>query len=342
MSYFLSFFLFVLGLVMIIKGSDWFIDAVIWAAQVFKIPYIIIGATLVSLCTTLPETFVSVAAAVKNQTDYAFGNAIGSSVFNTGFIMGMLLLFAKPVIENRRDFIKNGFFLIFLVAATFVAALVVGELDLTLGLVLVGLLLLYLVNNVLAAKKEMRQIDYDIEKEKDMAGEPLLYEGAAFDVRENEIDISRKTITKYLIYFAVGITLVIVGSNLLVDHGIKIAELLGVPSIVIAVTFTAIGTSLPELMTAITSIRKKVTNLGVGNIIGANILNIIQVMGISSLVTPISLNKDPSIISLQLPMTMGIVVLAVMFGVVSKSGFQRWQGALLLASYAAFFFFNML
>jgi len=341
MSQLLTYFFFVLGLVMIIKGSDWFIDAVIWAATVFKIPYIIIGATVVSICTTLPETFVSIAAAVKDQTDYAFGNAIGSIAANTGFIMGILLIFAKPIIEDRRNYIKNGLFLIGLVVMTFIISITVGEITRLIGFGLIALLILFLINNVLSAKKEMRHIDYDIEREEDMAGETPLFEGVALDPKENEIDISRKTITKYVVYFLVGITLVIIGSNLLVDNGIQIAQLLGVPSIVIAVTFTAIGTSLPELVTTITSIRKKVTNLGVGNIIGANILNIVQVIGISSLIGPISLNSDPSIISLQLPFVFALVVMAVMFGAFAKSGFKRWQGVVLLAAYAAFLFLNL-
>ena len=94
MGEYLCFILFFLGLVMIIKGSDWFIEAVIWVAKVFHIPYIIIGATIVSICTTLPETFVSVTAAIKGDSNYAFGNAIGSIAVNTGLIMAVLLVFA--------------------------------------------------------------------------------------------------------------------------------------------------------------------------------------------------------------------------------------------------------
>ena len=343
MEHFLIFFLFALGLVMIIKGSDWFIDAVIWIASVFKIPYILIGATIVSICTTLPETFVSITAALKNETEFAFGNAMGSIAANTGFILAVLLIFAKPIIEDKKHFVKNGIFLIALLVFNLLLGLILGEINRFFGLLMIGLLILYLGNNVLSARKSLKPgLKYDIESEEEMEGELPLYEGVAFDMAERDIDISRKVIIKYSISFVVGISLVVMGSNFLVDNGIKIAKLLGVPSIVIAVTFTSIGTSLPELVTTISSIRKKVTNLGVGNIIGANILNIIQVIAFSSTIKTISLAHDPSILYMQIPITLAIVVMAVSFGAFSKKGFKRWQGFVLLAVYAVFIILNII
>ncbi len=337
MELIISILLFVAGLLMIIKGSDWFIDSVIWISQVFKIPYIIIGATIVSICTTLPETFVSVTAAIRGETDYAFGNALGSIAVNTGFILAILLIFAKPIIENKKDFVQNGLLLVGLLAFTLVIGATAGSINRLTGLILAAILGLYLLNNAYSAKKEMKQtLPYELEDEEDMAGEIPMYEGVALDLKENEIDISKKTAAKYVILFIVGITLVILGSNFLVTNGIKIAEFLGVPSLLIAVTFTSLGTSLPELVTVITSIRKKVTNLGVGNIIGANILNIIQVTAISSIVTPIPLSHDPAIVHAQIPITLVIVTAAVLFGIFSKSGFKRWHGGVLIVIYSAF------
>jgi cation:H+ antiporter len=328
------FILFIVGLAAIIKGSDWFIDAVIWISNVFKIPYIIIGATIVSICTTLPETFVSVTAALKNQADFAFGNAIGSIAVNTGFIMAIMVIFAKPKIDKTKDFIKNGVFLIVLLLFTLIVGTTIGEINRFIGVLMVCLLILYLINNVMNAKRKT-QVRYEIEKEEDMAGEIPLYEGVALDVVENEIDISRKVVTKYALGFLAGISLVVIGSNLLVDNGIKIAELLGVPPFIIAVTFTALGTSLPELVTTITSIRKKVTNIGVGNIIGANILNIIQVVGISSIIKTIPLAQNTELIYIQIPIVLAIVVLAVLFGILGQE-YKRWNGFALLLLYGVF------
>jgi cation:H+ antiporter len=153
---------------------------------------------------------------------------------------------------------------------------------------------------------------------------------------------TKKDASKYAVKFIIGISFVVLGSNLLVDNGIQIAVIMGVPSILIAVTFTALGTSLPELMTTITSIRKKASNLGVGNIIGADILNIIQVVAASSLITPISLAHDKSILNVQLPVTLLIVTLAVLFGTFGRKGFKRWQGLVLILVYSIFVALNML
>lgn len=319
------FILFILGLILIIKGSDWFIDAVIWIANVFNIPYIIIGATIVSICTTLPETFVSLTASVKGETDVAFGNAIGSIAVNTGFIMGILLLFAKPIIEDKKDFIKNGMFLIVLMILTIYIAFTKGVIDRTIGAGLLCLLVLYLANNVLSAKKLMR----------------LNIDNTPSDEQQRVV-FTKKQASSYAVKFTLGISCVVLGSNLLVDNGIQIAVILGVPSILIAVTFTALGTSLPELVTTITSIRKKASNLGVGNIIGADILNIIQVVSVSSIISPIPLAHDPIILNVQLPVTLMIVTVAVLFGTFSRRGFQRWHGLVLLLVYSCFVALNML
>lgn len=316
-----SFLLFGLGLAMIIKGSDWFIDSVIWIASVFKIPHIIIGATIVSICTTLPETLVAVTAASKGVTDIAFGNAIGSIAINTGVVLAMIIAFSRPRIENRTAFIRNGISLIVVILFTWIMGLFFGEISRMAGIVLVALLVYFVISNYMQAKKMMRT--------------------RSNDNSDDEIDVSRKTKVTKLVMFSIGISLVIIGSDLLVDNGIEIANILGVPPLVIAIVFTSLGTSLPELVTAITSIRKKVTGLGVGNIIGANILNIVQAIGIASFVRPIDLAGDPSILSFQFPLTLAIVSCAVLFGVATKNGYQRWHGVVLFALYTLFLIVNL-
>ncbi len=318
----LCFVLFILGLVMIIKGSDWFIDAVIWIANAFRIPHIIIGATIISICTTLPETFVSLTASIKGETDVAFGNAIGSIAANTGFILAILLLFASPVIENKKDFVRNGFFLIALLILVMAIGLTAGEIDRMIGVGLICLLVLFLANNVHSAKKLMRS----------GCGENQ-------NNGQNCSGIAKSDGMRQALKFSVGVAGVVVGSNLLVDNGIQIAVVLGVPSIVIAAIFTSIGTSLPELVTAITSIRKKASNLGVGNIIGANILNIVQVVSLSSVVTPIPMAHDQVILRVLLPVTLVLVTLAVLYG--TFPGFKRRQGLILLMVYSVFIVLNV-
>lgn len=343
MGQWLYFLLFLLGLVLIIKGSDWFIDSVIWVATVFKIPYIIIGATIVSICTTLPETFVSLTASLKGETDIAFGNAFGSIAINTGVILGILLIFAKPMIEDRNAYKRNGSFSIFVILLCFFASIYFGEINRPIGVLLILLLIYFLFSNYQQAKNLMNlQAAYDIEDELNPEDTKVIAEGAVYDKDEGDIDVSRGVIIKKTFLFVIGITAVIYGSSLLVDNGILIAEILGVPSIVIAITFTALGTSLPELVTTISSIRKKVSNLGVGNIIGANILNVVQVIGISAIANPISIKHDPTIVSFQIPMVIVLVGLALLFGMISKGGFKRWQGVILLVVYSIFLMFNLL
>lgn len=315
MGQILYFLLFGLGILMIVKGSDWFINAIIWFATVFKIPHIIMGATIVSISTTLPETFVSATAAIKGETDVAFGNALGSIAVNTGLIMAILLIFSRPVIENRRDFRKNGFFLIGVLMLTLLVGVIFGSINRVVGIVLFGLFIVYIVSNVISARK---------------------ISGHSTEEEESKVDVNKKTVIRNIISFLIGIILVIIGSNLLVDNGIQIAEILRIPSIVIAVIFTSIGTSLPELVTTLTSIRKGALNLGVGNILGANILNIVQVISVSSIIRNIPLSHDPSILYLFLPLVIILVTAAVLFGVFSKQGFLRWQGFVLLGVYVIF------
>ena len=338
MNSYLCFILFLLGLIMIIKGSDWFIDAIIWVARVCRIPYIIIGATVVSICTTLPETFVYVAAALKGQTDYALGNAIGSTVVNTGLILAILLIFTAPVIENKKDFAKNGFILIGLVSFVLIIGLTLGEINRWISLFMFAVMVAYLLNNAMSAKKYVKQRPKAQVKG---TGGGDLSTGGILPEEENGTDLSRKSIIRNVFFFLIGIVLVLVGANLLVDNGITIAQILGVPSIVVGITITAFGTSLPELVTTITSIRKKATNLGVGNIIGASILNIIQVISISAIIRPFSLTTEPSIVSMKLPLTLAIVTIAVLFGVCSRGNLKRWQGFVLLAGYVVFVVLNV-
>lgn len=337
------FILFIAGLLMIIKGSDWFLDSVIWISGVFKIPHVIIGATIVSICTTLPETIVSVTAAFKGDTDFAFGNAVGSIAVNTNFIMAILIIFGLPVIESKKPYTKNAGLLIGLLICILLSGLLLGEMNIYIAFLFLGILILYLFSNVRSARKGIKPgLKYELEDEVDMEGEIPLYEGVALDLKENDIDISRRVMIKYVFFFIIGISLVIAGSNLLVTNGIKIAALLGVPSILVASVFAALGTSLPELVTAISSIRKKASGLGIGNIIGANILNIIQVLSFSAIIKPISLDHDPKILYVLLPVTLVSSVMLLPYTRIGKPIFKRVLGIALLCIYFVYVILNII
>ncbi len=314
MQQYIPFLLFLLGLIMIIKGSDWFIDATIWIAKILKIPNIIIGATLVSLCTTLPEAMVSSSSALRGNTEIAFGNAIGSIACNTGFILALTLILSQPKITDKKKLHKKGLFLLILLGLVTTVATVLEQIPRQWGFILLTILLLYLIYNVRTATMSATEIK-----------------------RDKAIDKSKPTVIKNIIWFVIGITLTITGANLLVINGEIMARLLGVPDIIIGVTLTAFGTSLPELVTAITAILKKAHDISIGNVLGANILNIILVLGLSSSILPIHI--DQNYIHYHLPFIFLIVGLVVLFSFLNKKRFRRWNGILILAAYSLYLFF---
>lgn len=312
LSEFMPFLLFLVGFVIIIKGSDWFVDSAIWIAKVLDVPNIIIGATLVSICTTLPEAMVSASSSLRGNSSIAIGNALGSIMCNTGFILGITLIFSRPPINDRKRFFKNGKFLLFclLFVTAFVAT--TNEISRTTGFILLGFLILYLTNNIIDAKQ------------------------FADEHEDEPVDKSRPTFFKNISLFIIGITMTVIGSNLLVSNGEKIAILFGVPDIIIGLTMTAFGTSLPELMTAITAIRKKAYNISVGNVIGANILNIVLVVGLSSVILPIK--GTMQLLYFHLPATFVICTSLLISAIINKDRFKRLSGVVLVFLYALYLY----
>ncbi len=307
MEQFIPFILFLIGFVMIIKGSDWFVDAVIWIARISKIPEIIIGATLVSICTTLPEAMVSASSALRGNTDMAVGNALGSIACNTGLILAITIIFSRPALNDRKKFQQKGLLLVSLLLFLTFIAFVFGAITRTVGFILLIILLWYLYNNI-RESKEVEIIE---------SLEP--------------VDSNKKTVIRNVFLFILGLLLTIIGANLLVTNGEKIALMLGVPDIIVGLTMTAFGTSLPELMTAITAIRKKAYNISVGNVLGANILNILLVIGLASTILPIPI--DTSMLHFHLPFILFIVGSTVSFAFINKENLRRRNGFMLLGTY---------
>ncbi|MDF2654206.1 MAG: sodium:proton exchanger [Bacillota bacterium] len=347
MSEFLYFILFITGLLMVIKGSEWFIDAAVWGAEVFRVPPLIIGATIISICTTMPETFVSAAAAAMGEPVMALGNALGSIGVNSGLILAVLWIFTRPVIDNRIAFLQNSGFLLFLLLLLIAAGLLFQQVSRLIGAILLILFILYIIHNFRAAKKIINfDIQYDIVDDHMIRGDLDTHnsqpEGTIYDEHENDFDISAQTLTKKIVFFALGIGLVLLGSNLLVESGIRIAEIFHVPAVMIAVVFTSIGTSLPELITVIASIRKKASNLGLGNILGASILNIVQAVGISAIISPIPMSGEKSLLIFQLPF-LALMILSVLFlGMSGRERLPKWGGYWLLALYFVYLSANLL
>lgn len=318
MEQYVCYVLFLVGLILIIKAGDCFVDAAIWVARATGISNIIIGATLVSLCTTLPETVVSSVSAVKGLSDMAFGNAFGSIAFNTTFILGLTFLVSQPPIGDRSSFVKNTIFLLLLLMLTTLVFCLTGCFSRSFGLLLLLILAAYMILNVMSAKH-----------------------GSHDERAAAPVDMSKHAAMQnigMLLLGAVGIT---VGSNLLVTNGELIAKSLGVSDLIIGLTITALGTSLPELVTAIQSMRKGAHDISVGNIIGADILNILLVTGLSATIHPICLQSAASAI-FSLAACFVIAAVVLWFGLFQKKNFSRVNGIVLLCIYVLYIGMNMI
>lgn len=280
--------LFALGIVAISKGGDWFADSAVWFAAYSGLPKVLVGATVVSIATTLPEFTVSFIASLAGTPDTAVGNAVGSTIANMGLILGIAALIC-PVRANDRAFRVNASLMV--LAAGLVLLLGRdGSLGVADGLALLAGAVGYLIYQARSALKTRRT---------------TLQEPVAPDKP------SRDELPRQLLFFALGAFLVILGSRLVVNNGVTLARVLGVSELVIALTLVSVGTSLPELVTAIASARKGHPDLAAGNIIGANILDLTWVLSGAALVNPLPLS--PQTLRVDLPVSllfMAVLLLA--------------------------------
>ena len=308
--------LFLVGLACLIKGGDWFVDGASALARKFHLPELLIGATVVSIGTTLPEVMVSTISAVEGHGEIAYGNAIGSVICNTALIAAVTLAVRPGKADPKTIRMPVLFF--FLAAAVYcVAAYLLGEFTRILGLVMLALFVAYMLVTVRQMKKNPQPVETEAEEAEEMPA------------------------WKMLLFLVVGAALIAVGAKLLVDNGTKIAQALGVPESVIALTFVALGTSLPELVTAITSLVKGHSDLSLGNVIGANVFNLVLVSGVSVTLAPFKVPQSAVLFGhnaslvLEIPL-MITVMLILTLPAILKGRLSRAQGILLLAIYAAF------
>ncbi len=305
--------LFIVGLVCLIKGGDWFVDGASTLARKFHLPELLIGATVVSIGTTLPEVMVSTISAVGGHGEIAYGNAIGSVICNSALIAAITLAVRPGKADPKALKLPVLFF--FLAAAIYcVAADLLGEFTRPIGLIMLAAFVAYTLLTIRQMKKNPQPVEEAAEE---------------------------MPTWKMILFLVVGAALIAVGAKLLVDNGTKIATALGVPESVIALTFVALGTSLPELVTAITSLVKGHSDLSLGNVIGANIFNLVLVSGVSVTLAPFpvpvtaKLGSYNSSLVMEIPL-MILVMLILTLPALLKGKLSRAQGILLLAIYAAF------
>ena len=306
--------LFIVGLLFLIKGGDWFVDGASALARRFHLPELLIGATVVSIGTTLPEVMVSTMSALSGHGEIAYGNAIGSVICNAALIAAITIAVRPGKVDPKTLKTPVAFF--FAAAAIYcAAAYVFGRFTRVMGIIMLAMFVAYMVVNVLQMKNTPAEAHEDAEEEMPLA--------------------------KTLVLLVLGAVLIALGANLLVDNGTLIAQALGVPESVIALTFVALGTSLPELVTAITSLVKGHSDLSLGNVVGANVFNLVLVSGMSITLAPFTIPQSATLFGinsslvLDLPVMLAVMLILTVPALV-KGKLNRAQGILLLAIYAAF------
>ena len=323
MGNFLMYFLFVLGIIFIVKGGDWFVDGAVWAAEVTGIPKFIVGATVVSIATTLPEIIVSTIAAVdghkilvsrvgdyiaasQDKVGMAIGNGIGSVICNTAMILAVSIIFL-PIPIERKSFAPKAILLLAAVTVLFLFSLN-GSLSLIGAFALILVFAVYIYENIRSAKSDVTQSDSE------------------------RPEVNKKSVIDNILRIVVGAAGIVVGSQLLVNNGSRIAAFFGVSEAVIGVTIVAVGTSLPELVTAITAIVKKQSSMSVGNVIGANVIDTTLILAVCSFVYGGKLPVSAQNIYLDFPVAIIVSLIAVVPTVIRRK-FSRVQGVVMLAVY---------
>lgn len=312
--------LFIAGLLCLIKGGDWFVDGATGIAQRFHVPELLIGATVVSIGTTLPEVMVSATSALGGHGEIAYGNAIGSVICNTALIAGITVAVRPKAIDGKSLRLPVAFF--FAAAAFYVAtAYLVGFFSRLAGLILLSVFVAYMFVLIRQA----------------MNGD-----GSAEEASSAE---EGGSMAKDVLLLVVGAAAIAVGADLLVDNGTIIAAALGVPESVIALTFVALGTSLPELVTAITALSKGHDALSLGNVIGANLFNLVLVSGMSMTLNPFAVPASklifgmPASLVVELPVMLFVMAFLTL-PALAKNKLSRSQGIVLLTVYAVFCVFQ--
>lgn len=369
-----SVLLFAVGLVLLIKGGDWFVDGATGIAKRFHLPDIVVGATVVSIGTTLPEVMVSTTGALAGSGAMAYGNAIGSIICNTALIAAISIT-CNPGPVNVKSMKTPAIFFFMSAGLYCLAAYLLGEFPSWMGFVMLAIFVCYML---LTVRNGLKNPDTTEEEDEEESGAmpwvPLIIVGVVallvalsgmffaetpvwfaailavvalavmlFGSKLVKEGSAERGLIMELLLLVAGAAIIAVGADLLVEHGQVIALGLGVPETVVALLFVALGTSLPELVTTITSLRKGRASLGVGNVIGANVFNLVLVSGVAVSLAPFAVPAENTLLDtglnlslvLDIPVMLGVMVLMILPAMLRKK-LGRWQGIVLLGIYVAF------
>ena len=299
--------IFIVGLVFIIKGGDWFVDSASWFAEATGIPKFVVGATVVSFATTLPELLVSVRAAMNGSAQLAIGNAVGSVTANTTLIMGVSLVAMAGAVNRKSFTLKGGLLLAASIGLTLLSLSL--ELPTWSAYVLWAIFLIFMISNLVEGKKASESDEID--------------------------SYEKKEIPSKLLFFVLGTAGIVLGAEFLVGSGQTIAKGFGISEAIIGFTVIALGTSLPEFVTTLTAIRKKESGLSVGNIVGANIIDLTLILPVCAIIDGKALPVAQMNINFDFPVCIFACAVAVVPTIIMGK-FKKWQGVALLAIYAGY------
>ena len=317
MEYFINILLLIVGMVLLVKGADFFVGGASDIAKKLGIPSLIIGLTLVSIGTSLPEASVSINAAITNSSDLSFGNVIGSNIFNSLFIIGICSIIIPTVVS--KDLIKFDIpilILVMTILSLFAYAITPYVIDRWEAAIMFVLFCLYIILLVFRDLKQ-RKNDLKLVEEDKQA--------------EDKQQPTRKTWLSIL-FTILGLAGVVGGGTLTVNAAKELAALFGMSELLIGLTIVAVGTSLPELVTSFVASKKGENDIAVGNVIGSNIFNIIFILGFSGMINPLSLTSN----SWFDVIVMVIAIFMIFIFALKKGKVNRIEGAIMMVLYIAY------
>lgn len=313
----LSAILIIIGFVLLIKGADFLVEGSSNIAKRFHIPEIVIGLTIVSIGTSMPELFVSLTSALEGHSDMAIGNIIGSNVCNLLLILGLSTVIKSVKFKRETRLIEIPMCLLITIIFM-VLCNTGGQITRVESIILVLLFVLFITYTIFMGKKGQKF---------DEKGE---------DKKEVVEETSKISIIKSIIYVILGVVALKIGGDLTVDNAVIIAKHFNISEQIISLTILAIGTSLPELVTSVTAAIKGNSDIAIGNIIGSNIFNMLLIIGVTSLINPITYSFSYNIEMIII--ILGTILLSLFPIIPPKNEMSRSNGIIYLISYIAYIF----
>ncbi len=312
--------LLAVGFALLVKGADFFVEGSSSVAKKLAVPSIIIGLTIVAMGTSLPETAVSVTAALTNNNELAISNVVGSNIFNLMFVIGVCSILATIYVQREtvtRDIPFSIICALLLLALGILAigdasGMTLGHLDGILFLILFAGYIGLMIRSAMKARTEEREVEVNDE----------------FDAEELKV----MSYPKSILYIVGGAAAIAIGGDLTVNTASRIALDLGMSQTLVGLTIVSIGTSLPELVTSVVAARKNEIDMAVGNAVGSNVFNILMVLGIASAINPVSLIRE-NILDILILIAFSVVVWIF---AATKKKISRKEGIAMVAMYLVY------